>query len=188
MNFPNLITLIRILLVPLLVIFLMEGKTDLALLTFIIAGASDAIDGFLARLLHQQTLFGAYIDPIADKLLINTSFITLAILGKLPGWLAVIIVSRDIIILAGIGILMINRSVRSDIAIDIKPSLISKTTTFVQLFTICFFLAENYVAGFMITKDILILLTSFITLISGFHYIARGFKNLGNTNNVEHSL
>ena len=103
MNIPNFITLIRILLVPLLVIFLIEGKTSYAFLTFIAAGASDGLDGFLARVLKQKTALGAFVDPIADKLLLTASYITMAVLGMLPEWLSVLVVSRDVIILTGIG-------------------------------------------------------------------------------------
>lgn len=177
MNIPNVITVFRLLLIPVLVIFLMEGKSSLALLTFVVAGISDALDGFLARLLKQKTLFGAYVDPIADKLLLTTSFVTLAILGELPGWLAVIIVSRDVIIVVGIGILMLNNR-----PLTIKPTLDSKTTTFFQLVTVCFILGHEYVANFWFLRIYLILITSLFTLFSGFHYLIMGFKILGKNN------
>ena len=84
MNIPNLLTIGRILLIPLLVIFLLDGKELAAFWVFVLAGVTDALDGFLARVLKQKTEFGAFIDPIADKLLLITSYITLAVLGVLP--------------------------------------------------------------------------------------------------------
>ncbi len=177
MNIPNFITVIRILLIPLLVIFLMEGKTGPALLVFMIAGFSDALDGFLARLLKQKTLFGAYVDPIADKLLLDTSFVTLAIMQQLPGWLTVIVVSRDVIILFGICILLLNNR-----PLDIKPTFSSKMTTFVQLSTICFVMARQYVVDYWFLNVYLIDLTVLFTLLSCLHYIIIGFQILGRPN------
>lgn len=173
MNIPNFITLIRILLVPLLVIFLLEGERHMAFLVFLAAGFSDALDGFLARLLKQKSALGAFIDPIADKLLLITTYITLAVLGLLPKWLAVLVVSRDIIILGGLGILMLN-----DRHIDIKPTFDSKITTFMQLATICFFLGIEYVQGFLFLKEYLLFTTAFFTIFSGTHYIILGIRAL----------
>lgn len=174
MNLPNLITVFRLLLIPVFVIFLLEDKANLALITFGIAGVSDALDGFLARVLDQRTLFGAYVDPIADKLLLATAFVMLAILGHLPGWLAVVVVSRDVIILGGIGILMINNR-----PLTIKPTYTSKITTFFQLLTICFTLGRAYVAPYWFLSAYLIGITALITVISGFHYLVIGFQILG---------
>ncbi|MDH3360147.1 MAG: CDP-alcohol phosphatidyltransferase family protein, partial [Desulfobulbaceae bacterium] len=94
MNVANAITVLRILLIPLLVIFLIEGNDGYAFLVFIAAGVSDGLDGFVAKVFKQKTLVGAYLDPIADKLLLNTAFITMAVLDVLPAWLAVVVVSR----------------------------------------------------------------------------------------------
>jgi len=178
MNIPNFITLIHILLIPVLVIFLLEGKNDLALITFIVAGASDALDGFIARLFKQKTALGAFIDPIADKLLLITSYITLAIFGMLPGWLAVLVVSRDVIIVTGIGILMLNNR-----PLEIKPTFDSKITTFIQLTTIFFLLGKDYIGELNILLAPLFYCTALITLFSGLHYLLIGTKILSNSNN-----
>ncbi len=82
------------------------------------AGLSDALDGFLARILHQQTVLGAYLDPIADKALLASSFITLSVLHIIPGWLTVIVISRDFIILLGISVLSI-----MSIPVKIRPTV-----------------------------------------------------------------
>ena len=124
MNIPNLLTLLRILLVPLIVIFLMDGEYLKALITFFISGITDALDGFLARLLHQKTTLGEYLDPIADKALLITCFLTLSIAEVIPGWLTVIVISRDVIILAGTFVLFM-----MSISFEIKPFLISKVTS-----------------------------------------------------------
>ncbi|MDA8164989.1 MAG: CDP-alcohol phosphatidyltransferase family protein [Desulfobacteraceae bacterium] len=174
MNVPNFITMLRILMVPLVVIFLMEGKTQAAFLVFVLAGISDGLDGSIARAFKQKTVLGAYLDPIADKLLLNSSFVGLAIFGMLPGWLAVLVVSRDIIILGGIGILLISGK-----ELAIRPSLYSKVTTLVQLGTICLFLGQGYLGNHLFFQIYLVYLTSFFTVLSGLHYIAAGFRILG---------
>lgn len=178
MNLPNLISTIRILLVPLLVIFLMEGRMLPALTVFGAAAVSDALDGLLARVLNQRTLLGAYLDPIADKLLLVTSYVTLAVLDKMPGWFAVVVVSRDVIIVGGIGILMLNNN-----PFSIKPTLLSKVTTFFQLLTVWLVLAHDYTERIWFVFDYLIILTVIFTVLSGFHYLLIGFRIVGDEEN-----
>ena len=101
MNLPNILTLLRVLLIPLFVILIINKHLDWALLTFAIAGITDGLDGLIARLTHQRTELGAYLDPIADKLLLFAGFISLAIIEVIPSWLVVIVIARDVIILMG---------------------------------------------------------------------------------------
>ncbi|MDP2798605.1 MAG: CDP-alcohol phosphatidyltransferase family protein, partial [Deltaproteobacteria bacterium] len=107
MNLPNLITVIRILLTPVLIILLLNSTFNKALAVFALAGLSDGLDGLRARYLRQKTTLGAYLDPIADKLLLSATFITFATLEFVPSWLTVIIVSRDVIIVLGIAMLFV---------------------------------------------------------------------------------
>jgi len=165
----------RIILVPVFVIFLIQTEYDKALVTFMVAGLTDALDGTLARLLKCQTTLGAYLDPIADKLLLVTSFVTLAIFGLIPGWLAVIVISRDFIILLGIAILSL-----MSVAYEIKPAVVGKITTALQVATI--FLALLYKA---VTHDFqyywimgFCWATALFTVISGLVYIMRGIRIL----------
>ena len=178
MNIPNVITVIRIILVPFLVIFLIEDQFDLALLVFIAAGISDAADGFLARLLNQRTTIGAFIDPVADKLLINTSIVTLAILDIMPSWLAVLVISRDVIILLGVGLLELTDRLR-----EINPTIDSKITTFFQLACIFIYLASERVPDLLRWDLHVLTATAVATIISGLHYIFIGFQVLGRGNN-----
>jgi len=174
MNVANAITLLRILLIPLLVIFLIENEPRFAFLVFLAAGVSDGLDGFVARVFRQKTLVGAYLDPIADKLLLNTAFVTMAVLGILPASLAVLVVSRDVIIVAGIGVLIL-----FDRPLQIKPSLVSKTTTCLQICLVGVFLGHQYLPALIPLERPLIYLTAIFTLFSGLHYMAVGFKILG---------
>lgn len=174
MNIPNFLTVMRILLIPLLVILIIDDNLRGALLVFMIAGASDAADGFIARYFNQKTEFGAYIDPIADKLLLCTSYVTLAILHQVPAWLTVLVVSRDIIILAGIGLLLL-----TDKRVHIAPSMDSKVTTLMQLLTVLYIFLEEVFSLTPLPKTYLFFLTALVTLFSGLHYVFIGFRILG---------
>ncbi|MGB5995571.1 MAG: CDP-alcohol phosphatidyltransferase family protein, partial [Candidatus Deferrimicrobiaceae bacterium] len=100
-NIANGLTATRVLLVPLFAYLLISNRFRPALLVFVICGTSDMLDGLLARWLHQRTVVGFYLDPIADKLLMATSFVVLAIVEVVPLWLAIMVISRDIFILVG---------------------------------------------------------------------------------------
>jgi len=172
-NIPNILTIIRILLVPLFIICLIRDLFVSALIIFAIAGLSDGLDGFIARYFNQRTELGAYLDPIADKLLITSAFVSLAVLKIIPGWLAVIVISRDVLILLGIAIYTI-----TDIAVDIKPSFVSKCTTVAQLSTVVFVLLNPAASETAMIKYILYWLTAGLSILSGFHYIYRGMNIL----------
>ncbi len=173
MNVPNLLTLVRILLVPITVIFLMQGAFAKALTLLVVSGITDALDGFFARILNQQTVLGSYLDPIADKALLASCFVTLSIKGVIPGWFTVVVISRDFIILVGIAILSI-----MSIPYQIRPSFVGKLTTALQLLTLAISLVSRIFPG---TIDYLYLLmlqwvTVAFTIISGLNYMIRGIK------------
>lgn len=173
MNIPNLLTLLRIILVPVIVILLIQGLFLKALIAFIVAALSDVLDGFLARILHQQTALGAYLDPIADKALLASSFVTLSVLHVIPGWLTVIVISRDIIIL--LGILMLSMM---SISVKIRPTFVSKITTALQLGTVLMVLSDRCFPGYIYEIWLMALYwsTAFFTIISGLNYMIRGQK------------
>lgn len=102
MSIPNFITLGRIILVPVVFWLLVSGRKEAAFFLFMAAGISDAIDGFLAKRFNWSTELGAYLDPLADKLLIVSVFVALGVLGDLPSWLVIAVVSRDILIVAAV--------------------------------------------------------------------------------------
>ena len=173
MNIPNLLTLLRIILVPIFIIFLIQGSFLSAIITFITAALTDALDGFLARTLDQQTALGAYLDPIADKALLASSFVTLSVLHIIPGWLTVIVISRDIIILLGILVLSM-----MSIAVKIRPTAVSKITTAIQLATVLTVLSDRCFLGYIHETWLIVLYgaTAFFTIISGLNYMVRGQK------------
>lgn len=182
MNIPNFLSLTRIILVPVFVIFLIQDEYCNALIVFVIAGLTDVLDGATARLLNAQTILGAYLDPIADKLLLSVSFVTLAILGIIPSWLAVIVISRDFIILLGVAILWMMSA-----PFEISPAMISKLTTAFQLGTVFFALLHKAIAHGASNNWILALfwLTALLTISSGLVYITRGIKIINRTSAKE---
>ena len=172
-NIPNLLTLLRILLVPVFVILLIQGQFLKAILVFVLAGLTDALDGFLARVLHQKTDLGLYLDPLADKALIVTSFVTLSVMGLIPPWLSVLVISRDFIILLGISVMTL-----MSIPFEIKPAAVSKVTTALQLLTVFVVLVLSYLQGPEQDGRVYFLfwLTGALTVISGLNYIMRGLR------------
>jgi cardiolipin synthase len=126
LNLPNLLTLLRIGAIPLFLILLTDERYTDALLVFVVAGATDSLDGAIARLTNSHTALGAYIDPLADKLLLLSSFIILAFLGFVPRWLAILVISRDVIILLGFAVLYFI----TGHSIAVRPTLVGKASTF----------------------------------------------------------
>ena len=135
-NIANGLTAARVLLVPFFAFLLISGRGKAALLVFAVCGATDVLDGVLARWLRQRTLVGTLLDPIADKLLMATAFIVLAYVNIVPLRLAVMVISRDIFILVGsmLYLLLLDTS-------DIRPTVLSKVNTVVQVATVIYFLA-----------------------------------------------
>jgi cardiolipin synthase len=175
MNIPNTITLIRILLVPSLIMLLLNQSFAGGLWVFIAAGASDAVDGFIAKRFNMCTRLGSILDPLADKLLVISSVVVLAKLGHIPFWLAATIIGRDVVIVTG-AVAYHFRFGR----IEMAPSLTSKLNTFVQLCLI--FLVLCQLAGFIIIDrwfPALFALTLLTTIVSGLHYVLVWGKKAG---------
>ena len=178
LNLPNFLTLIRILSIPFFLVYLSYHRYLEALIIFIIGGVTDFLDGLAARLMKQQTPLGAYLDPIADKLLVITSFIVLGVIGGIPMWLAIIVVSRDVLIITGYGIIVFLTDERP----EVKPSLIGKFSTLLQLFTLGVALALLHQPKLMDPwmRNLFIGATAVATVLSGVQYIYRGFVWLQN--------
>jgi len=174
-NIPNILTVTRILLTPLFVILLLRDLLSYALLVFSIAAITDGLDGLIAKYFKQHSAFGAYLDPIADKLLLTSAFVSLAVLKIIPAWLTVIVLSRDILIITGIVVFAI-----TNIQIEIKPSFVSKCTTVAQALTIFFTLLDSQIARVYMIKWSLFWLAAVLTIISGLHYIYMGLNILQN--------
>ena len=172
-NIPNTLTLLRILLTPLFVIFLLNHEYGRALAVFVAAGVTDGLDGAIARYRNQRTVLGAFLDPIADKLLIASAFACLAVLRIVPSWLAVIVISRDVVIFLGVAIFGIFH-----IDFTVRPAWISKVTTCVQLFTAFLVLIDPTHDTMFTAKYILFWITVCLTILSGLHYLYLGVSIL----------
>jgi cardiolipin synthase (CMP-forming) len=164
---PNQLTLLRMAFVPFAVIELVEGRYFWALVLFVLAGMSDGLDGLLARKLHQQTLLGQYLDPIADKLLLSTMFVVLSILHQIPWKYTVVVFSRDISILAASAVLFAIAGLR-----DFRPSIFGKANTFSQIAAVFFvlLLAVRRLRWIWIIRIFFLHATFAFTIISALHY------------------
>ncbi len=172
-NIPNILTVLRILVTPLFVILLIRDMHGYALLVFVLAGVSDGLDGLIARMYNQRSDLGAILDPIADKLLLSAAYICLGILRDIPGWLAVVVISRDVTIVTGIAVLAF-----TNIPFDIRPSLISKWTTVSQILTVAVTLLDLRFGKAGAVLPALYWMTVIVTVISGLHYTYIGLHIL----------
>ncbi len=174
LNLPNLITLLRIGAIPIFLILLVDERYTEALIVFILAGITDSLDGLLARWLDARTTLGAFIDPLADKLLLVSSFVILAFLGDIPRWLAVLVIMRDVIILIGYSVLFFV----TGHAIEVRPTLIGKASTFFQLLTVIMALVALHNAAWQIPllRDTSEILAGATVTVSGFQYLSRALR------------
>jgi cardiolipin synthase len=171
---PNLITLGRILLVPVVVWAIASGEMRIAFILFVAAGLSDAIDGYLAKRLRVTSELGAYLDPLADKALIVSIYITLSINGIIPIWLVILVVSRDIMI---VGAVMLSRLVGSPL--KVKPLLVSKLNTVAQILFACVVLgALGFSIEASMVEIVLMVLVALLTLLSIAAYVAEWVRHM----------
>ena len=173
LTIPNIITLARILLTPLFIIFLIQGRYQKALIIFLLAGLTDLADGLIARHWQQRSLLGMYLDPLADKLLMSASFITLAIAKLIPSWLTVMVISRDLVLVVGVVVLRL-----ADYTLYIRPSILGKLTTLVQLITVLLVLIGKISPVPAVVLTSCFWLTGILTVASGVHYLVRGLTRM----------
>ena len=164
---PNQLTLLRMIFLPFIVINLVKHDFKWALALFILAGLTDGLDGLLARRLHQQTVLGQYLDPIADKLLMSTLFLVLSIERMIPWKYTVVVFSRDISILMISGVLFMIAGLR-----DFRPSIFGKANTFAQVAAIFFvlLLLIEPVRWVWIARITFLQATFWFTIVSAVHY------------------
>jgi cardiolipin synthase len=172
LNLPNFLTLIRILTIPFFLMALVYHRYLEALVIFIIGGVTDFLDGLTARLMNQQTALGTYLDPVADKLLVISSYVMLGLIGGIPIWLTVVVVSRDALILLGYVILYLLLEEHP----QVKPSVIGKCSTGLQLLTLGVAVALLHSPRIVdpLVRDVVIGATAFATVVSGLQYLYRG--------------
>jgi cardiolipin synthase len=166
MNIPNSLTILRILLIPCYIGLLIYGRFDQALIVLLVAGLTDALDGLIARMKNQHTRLGAVLDPLADKLLLTSGFITLSLIHLIPLWVTILVASRDVILLMGTAVAHF-----TDYRVDLTPTFLGKGTAYVVM---VIFLSSRRID----LANILPLLFGMVsfTLLSGLHYLYRGIR------------
>jgi cardiolipin synthase len=172
----NQLTLLRMIFIPVFAILLLYDEVGWAFTVFLLAGVTDGLDGLIARVFRQKTTLGAYLDPIADKLLLTTSFVVLSIKGlgllvMIPLWLTILVLSRDVLLIASALIIVLSTGHRT-----FTPSFYGKLTTFFQIVTVVAVLFLNYREMALPALIWLFVFTGAITVFSGLHYIYHGRK------------
>jgi len=165
---PNQLTLLRLVFIPFVITNVLDGNWRWALALLVLAGLSDALDGWLARTLDQRTLLGQYLDPIADKLLLSSLFLVLSIAHKIPWKYTVLVLSRDVCIVATSMALFATVGFR-----DFRPSIFGKINTVCQIAAVFLVVLAQVVPAQSVRalKDVFLYATFGFTLLSGIHYI-----------------
>jgi cardiolipin synthase len=173
---PNLLTFLRLCMVPFLVLAVLDGRYQLAFGLFVVAGVTDALDGLLARLLHQRTMLGQYLDPVVDKLLLSTLFLVLHHEALISRKVTVLVFARDLGIMVVAAILFATTSIR-----NFKPSIFGKANTVAQILALAaVLLAEFFGPPWVIDlRQWSLTATVALTVFSGFHYAWRVITQLG---------
>jgi cardiolipin synthase (CMP-forming) len=170
LNIPNTLTIMRILLIPVLITTIIYNQYRYALYLFVIAALTDMLDGLFARLTDQKTLLGTFLDPLADKFLLVSTFIIFSAYGWIPKWFAITVISRDIIVLIGCFLLyMITNSLK------VEPVLLGKAAIALQLFILAYVLLKINIIALPPVHNGFFILSAALTAISGLQYIYKGF-------------
>lgn len=176
---PNLISVLRMGLVPLFIIAILEGQPLRALILFLVAGLTDALDGFIARFANQQSLLGAYLDPIADKILLIAAYITLTIPSlnhgvQIPIWITVLVIGRDVLLVVVALILYLAGGIRR-----FPPTMLSKINTAIQVAAVLVVLLSALSPHLESLATTLLYLVAVLTVSSGLDYVIRYSRSSG---------
>lgn len=181
MTIPNLITLLRFFLVPAVIYAMLEGRMGWALAGFVVAGVSDGIDGFIARQFNQRSELGAYLDPMADKLLLVSVFVVLGLMGELPLWLVIAVVSRDALIVTAVLLSTVMGN-----PVEMKPILVSKANTAVQIVLAALVLSElAFAQHFWDLRAWLVILSGLLTAASAAAYLVAWLRHMNGNGESE---
>ena len=165
-HLPNIITIARIALVPVMILLLKDQDYAAGLIVFVIAGASDALDGYLAKRLNVQSRLGAILDPVADKLLLVSAYVMLAVLGHIPFWLVLVVVFRDLLIVGGYMLYTSHAG-----PVKMRPSILSKLNTLMQITLVAVILAQQAAGLAWPLAEVLVYVVLATTVVSGAHYL-----------------
>ena len=174
MTIPNLITVFRLFLVPIVIMMILQGEWIWAFALFAIAGISDGLDGYIARQFDMRSEFGAVIDPLADEMLLVSTYITLAIVDVIPSWLAIVVVSRNIMIVMAF---MVSWMLAQPMAVN--PLFVSKVTTALQIAYAAFVLGGlAFALDLGQFVDLFTILIVLLTIMTAGLYLVRWLKHM----------
>jgi len=173
LTLANRLTILRILVTPVIVVLLLYRQMGAALTLFLLAGVTDGLDGLVARSWKQKTALGMVLDPLADKLLLTSTVITLTILKELPRWFAIILVSRDLFLIGGSMLLYMFLG-----KLGTPPSWLGKLTTGFQLATVLLAMVDNFLPVIKPALLPVVVVTLGATVVSGLDYVYRGARLL----------
>lgn len=171
-TYANQLTLVRLGLIPFYALAILQGRYRVALILLVLAALSDGLDGLLARWLKQRTTLGALLDPIADKILLSTSFVVLAITGDVPWWVSIFVLGRDILIVIVACVVTIGTGFR-----PFPPTLLGKLCTGAQIVTVFGVVLGRVWPPVTVVEPVLLWVTVGLTVVSGFHYAIRTGKD-----------
>ncbi len=172
MGLANWLTVLRILLIPVFVTLLVYRRPGTALAVFCLASLTDLLDGYVARSRGSQSRLGAFLDPMADKLLLTASFVTLTYLRRLPFWITAVVISRDVILVLGAVLIHMTGG-----QIYPSPTRAGKLSTFFQILTVLAAMLMPYVRAPLALRTV-VWITAGFTVFSGLQYIAQGMRYL----------
>ncbi len=175
LSIPNQLTLFRLLVLPFTLISMMYRQHDMAFWLFLAAAVTDGFDGLIARRFNQKTALGAFLDPIVDKLFLSSAFFVQALIGAIPWWLTILVLSRDVIIVTTVLVVVLTTGLR-----DFPPSLLGKVNTMVLFSAMLFVLLNNYQAAAWtgVLVEGLTWVAAATILLSSFHYAVETSRRL----------
>jgi cardiolipin synthase len=171
LNLPNTLTVARIVIIPVFITAVIYHEQRYALVLFVIAALTDLLDGFIARVTNQKTALGQFLDPLADKFLLVSSFILFSIQGWIPLWLTITVISRDLIVVIGWFLLYLLTH-----RVTIEPVLLGKTAIALQLIALALVLLSINLPSALPQLELLFMVTAVVTGISGIQYIYKGLR------------
>jgi cardiolipin synthase (CMP-forming) len=181
LTIPNIITLLRFFLVPAVIYAMLLGRMDWALAGFVIAGVSDGLDGFIARQFNQRSELGAYLDPMADKLLLVSVFVVLGLMGELPLWLVLAAVSRDALIVTAVLLSTVMGN-----PVEMKPIFVSKANTAIQIVLAALVLSElAFARYFWDARTWLVVISGLLTAASAAAYLVAWLRHMNGNGESE---
>ncbi len=171
LNIPNTLTITRIIIIPIFVTAIIYDQYLYAFFLFVAAALTDLLDGLFARLSNQKTALGTFLDPLADKFLLISSFIIFSLYGWIPKWFTIIVISRDIIVVIGFFLLYMLTN-----TLKVEPVFPGKAAIALQFFILAYVLLNINIITLPPVHNIFFIISAVLTVISGLQYIHKGFK------------